>query len=127
MLAADIYGAAPHVGCGGWTWYKLSAGWMHRAGREWILGFRVQAGMVILDPCIAESWPGFEIMYRHRTATYQIRVENPHGASSGIASAMLDGVALQGIPQGLKLDDDGKTYSVHVLLGDIHATPATAE
>ena len=31
---------APHVGRGGWTWYTGSAGWLYRAGIEWILGFR---------------------------------------------------------------------------------------
>jgi len=35
-VAADIYGMAPHVGRGGWTWYTGSAAWMYRAGLEWI-------------------------------------------------------------------------------------------
>ena len=34
VVAADVYGAAPHVGRGGWTWYTGSAGWMQRAGRR---------------------------------------------------------------------------------------------
>ncbi len=29
VIAADVYGAPPHVGRGGWTWYTGSAGWMY--------------------------------------------------------------------------------------------------
>ena len=41
--AADVYAVPPHVGRGGWTWYTGSAGWLYRAGLEWILGFRISA------------------------------------------------------------------------------------
>ena len=44
-IAADVYSVAPHVGRGGWTWYTGSAGWMYRAGLEWILGFRVRGAV----------------------------------------------------------------------------------
>ena len=44
VVAADVYSIAPHAGRGGWTWYTGSAGWMYRAGVEWILGFRIRAG-----------------------------------------------------------------------------------
>jgi cyclic beta-1,2-glucan synthetase len=61
VVAADVYSVAPHVGRGGWTWYTGSASWMYRAGLEWILGFRVRAGKLLLTPCIPADWPGFEI------------------------------------------------------------------
>ena len=121
VVAADVYGIAPHVGRGGWTWYTGSAGWMYRAGLEWILGFRVQAGEMLIEPCIPKAWPGFDIVYRHRTATYQIHVDNPHGATRGIAHATLDGVALRGAEARVKLDDDGKVHNVHIVLGDGNA------
>jgi cyclic beta-1,2-glucan synthetase len=38
VVAADIYGAEPHVGRGGWTWYTGSAGWIYRVVVEDILG-----------------------------------------------------------------------------------------
>src|SRR6185369_14149074 len=38
VIAADVYGAPPHVGRGGWTWYTGSAGWMFRATVESIFG-----------------------------------------------------------------------------------------
>ena len=40
-MAADVYSVAPHIGRGGWTWYTGAAGWMYRAGLEWILGFQL--------------------------------------------------------------------------------------
>ncbi|MBN2886873.1 MAG: cyclic beta 1-2 glucan synthetase, partial [Chromatiaceae bacterium] len=38
VVAADVYGVAPHVGRGGWTWYTGSAGWMYRLILEDLLG-----------------------------------------------------------------------------------------
>src|SRR5690606_4187172 len=38
VIAADVYGVAPHVGRGGWTWYTGSAGWMYRVALESVLG-----------------------------------------------------------------------------------------
>ena len=67
VVAADIYAAPDHVGHGGWTWYTGSAGWMHRAGLESILGLRFEGSSLHLDPCIPNSWPGFEIRLRRRS------------------------------------------------------------
>src|SRR5207247_8265508 len=61
VAAADVYSEPPHVGRGGWTWYTGSAGWMHRAAIEWILGLRVQGAEMLLDPCIPHAWPRYEI------------------------------------------------------------------
>jgi cyclic beta-1,2-glucan synthetase len=123
VLAADVYAGVPHAGRGGWTWYTGAAGWMYRAGLERILGFRVQAGELVLDPCIPKTWPGFEIVFRHNTAAYTIRVENPHGVTRGIGAASLDSVALP--DSRFRLVDDGTTHDVHIVLGD--AAPAASE
>jgi cyclic beta-1,2-glucan synthetase len=34
VTAGDVYGAPPHTGRGGWTWYTGSAGWLYRLGIE---------------------------------------------------------------------------------------------
>jgi cyclic beta-1,2-glucan synthetase len=117
VVAADIYSVSPHVGRGGWTWYTGSAGWMYRAGLERILGFRVQGGSLLLDPCIPKAWPGFNIVYRHGSAIYEIHVENPDGVNRGIAHAELDGETLTGARARVALADDGKTHQVRVTLG----------
>jgi cyclic beta-1,2-glucan synthetase len=114
-VAADVYSVAPHVGRGGWTWYTGSAGWLYRAGIESILGFRLQGEFFSIDPCIPKAWPGFEMVYKHRSARYEIAVENPQGVSRGVASVSLDGKALDAAR--VPLADDGAVHKVKVVLG----------
>ena len=83
VVAADVYGAAPHVGRGGWTWYTGSAGWMQRAGVESILGLRLEGDVLHLNPCIPKTWPRFEMTVRFRSAHYEILVENPTVSAEG--------------------------------------------
>jgi cyclic beta-1,2-glucan synthetase len=116
-IAADIYSTYPHVGRGGWTWYTGSAGWMYRAGLESILGLRLRGDILHLDPCVPRAWPGFEIVLRHRSARYEIKVENPHGTSRGIACTELDGVRVAANPGQITLKDDGATHQIRVTLG----------
>ncbi|MBL6613052.1 MAG: glycosyl transferase [Reyranella sp.] len=99
VVAADVYSVPPHVGRGGWTWYTGSAGWLYRAGVESILGLKVKADSLLIDPCIPNTWPGFEITLRHRGAVYEIVVRNPGGVSRGVAAAQLDG-ASQAVSNG---------------------------
>jgi cyclic beta-1,2-glucan synthetase len=121
VVAADVYSQVPHAGRGGWTWYTGSAGWMYRAGLEFILGFRVHGAMLLLDPCVPKWWDRFEITYRCRSARYEIVVENPDGVSRGIAGWMLDGAAQlppsPGSSVQVTLADDGATHHVRVVLG----------
>ncbi len=116
VAAADVYSEAPHVGRGGWTWYTGSAGWMYRAGVEWILGFRLRGTRLSIDPCIPRAWPGFQITFRYHSSLYEIRVRNPNSESRGVVDLRLDGVSL---PPDSELDlvDDGGTHQVEVFLG----------
>lgn len=117
VVCADIYSVPPHVGRGGWTWYTGSAGWMYRAGLESILGFSVEGNTLRLDPCVPKAWWDFEIVYRHKTARYEIQVENPAGVCRGIARLELDGQALSDGSTNVPLIDDGATHHVRVTLG----------
>ena len=117
VMAADVYSVAPHVGRGGWTWYTGAAAWMYRAILESLLGLRVQGTEIVLNPCIPKHWPGFSINFRYRNARYDIRVENPNHMSRGIKTAELDGVAQPDGTSRFTLADDGKTHSIHILLG----------
>jgi cyclic beta-1,2-glucan synthetase len=117
VVAADVYSVAPHVGRGGWTWYTGSAGWMYRAGLEWILGFRQQGASLLITPCIPKQWPRVEIVFKYHTARYEIVIENPDGVSRGVVHMRLDGATLWGSEARIPLVDDGKTHSVRVLLG----------
>jgi len=116
-VAADVYSVAPHLGRGGWTWYTGSAGWLYRAGIEGILGFRLQGAFLCLAPCIPKEWPGFGIVFKYRSARYEIAVENPQGVSRGVAYAALDGKTLPDGPTRVPLVDDGQAHEVRVILG----------
>jgi cyclic beta-1,2-glucan synthetase len=117
VVCADVYSTPPHVGRGGWTWYTGSAGWMYRAGLEWILGFRLCGKTLKIDPCIPTRWPGFEITYRYAKTRYEIAVENPRNVSRGVTSVELDGKALASRPAQIALVDDGLTHRVRITLG----------
>ena len=117
VVPADVYARPPHVGRGGWTWYTGSAGWMQRAGMESILGVRLHGDVLHLDPCIPRAWTGFEISLRHRSARYEIQVEDPDGIGRGIAFASVDGNVVMERPFRLRLVDDGATHRLKVQLG----------
>jgi cyclic beta-1,2-glucan glucanotransferase len=116
-VAADIYSEPPHAGRGGWTWYTGAAGWLHRAGLEWILGFRKRGATLRIDPCIPRRWAGFAITYRHGSTVYRITVENPKGVCRGVSRVSLDGTGLPA-DAPVPLSDDGREHEVRVLLGE---------
>jgi cellobiose phosphorylase len=86
VVCADVYGAAPHTGRGGWTWYTGAASWLYRVAIERILGFQLRGDTVRFEPCIPLTWPGFLLTFRHRSATYRIVVDNScwHGSRRSI-------------------------------------------
>ncbi len=121
VVAADIYGTAPHVGRGGWSWYTGSAGWMYRAALESVLGLGVTGGRTLrIRPCIPADWPGYRIRYRlpDGVTTCDIRVANPHGGETVVAVS-LDGRSLEPVRGGARvtLPEAGGEYRIEVLLG----------
>ena len=115
VVCADVYGAPPHTGRGGWTWYTGSASWLYRVAIETILGFQLRGSTLRIEPCIPPGWPGFELSYRHQSATYQILVDNSAGTGHGVQSIELDG---QPVPNhAVPLSDDRRTHTVRVQLG----------
>jgi cellobiose phosphorylase len=116
VVCGDVYGAPPHTGRGGWTWYTGSAGWLYRVALEAILGIRPAGDTLRVEPCIPGRWPGYAVAYRHGSATYRIRVENPAGAGRGVQSVLVDG---QPVPGGVvPLRNDGREHDVQVTLGN---------
>ena len=115
VLAADVYGAPPWTGRGGWTWYTGAAGWAYRFGLEVLLGIRPDDGAWRIDPCIPRHWPGFEVTLRDGATSFRIRVANPRGVSRGVAAVLLDGVPLAE-PVLPRLDDRG-LHEVEITMG----------
>ncbi|MFZ5720147.1 MAG: GH36-type glycosyl hydrolase domain-containing protein [Pseudomonadota bacterium] len=126
VVAADVYASPSHVGRSGWTWYTGSAGWMQRAGLESILGLRLRASVLELDPCIPKDWPKFELSVRRGAGRYDIIVENPDNVSSGVAWAQLDGVAIGDRPLRVGLTDDGRIHTLKVRMGSASQAAANA-
>ena len=83
VLAGDVYGAAPWVGRGGWTWYTGAAAWLWRLGVEGILGLRKEDGELRIDPCIPPAWKGFEAWVRLGGQQVHVVVENPDAVAQG--------------------------------------------
>jgi N,N'-diacetylchitobiose phosphorylase len=121
VVAADVYGEAPHVGRGGWSWYTGSAGWLYRAALESVLGLRVMQGRTLLIcPCIPADWPGFRLYYRlpDGVTHCEIVVDNPQGGRQVIAARM-DG-RQQTVTDGtarITLPVAGGQYRIEVRLG----------
>jgi cellobiose phosphorylase len=115
VVCADVYGAPPHTGRGGWTWYTGSASWLYRVGLEAILGFRLRGTRLELNPCIPPGWSGYEITYRHRSAAYRLVIDNSAGSGHGVRSVSIDGRAMP--DRVIELVDDGRQHDVQVALG----------
>lgn len=122
VVAADIYGAEPHIGRGGWTWYTGSAGWLFRVALESVLGLTVENGdTLVLDPRIPDGWPGYSIDFRTPSGNtlHRIQVTVPAGNARGVASLSVDGKSIS-VADGIArwpIPDDGADHLVQVILG----------
>jgi cyclic beta-1,2-glucan synthetase len=96
VVAADVYRLPGRVGQGGWSWYTGSAAWMYRAWIEEVLGLKLQAGELRVNPVIPAAWPGFSVRYRHGETLYAIEVQNPEGCQRGVAWVEMDGLRMPG-------------------------------
>ena len=101
VVAADVYSLEDQTGRGGWTWYTGSAGWMYRVWLEEVLGFKLRAGRLSIEPVIPKSWPGYVLTFRYGRTEYRIEVENGGERSK----------------QEIQLVDDGESHAIHVYVG----------
>jgi cyclic beta-1,2-glucan synthetase len=120
VIAADVYGVAPHVGRGGWTWYTGSAGWMFRVALESILGVELVGGdTLVVRPCIPREWPGFTVRYRlaDRATTYELLVTRGEGATTARGDGTGEGPSVDGGAVRIPVRRDGGTHRVEIALG----------
>ncbi len=110
VMAADVYGAVPHIGRGGWTWYTGSAGWMYRLLTESLLGLQRIGNSLVLSPCLPNEWQRYKISYRFGTSLYAISIELQDSAPSQLT---MDGIELTELR--VPLVDDGGTHHVRLL------------
>ncbi len=114
VIAADVYGVAPHTGRGGWTWYTGSAGWMYRFILESLLGLHIQANKLSFTPCLPPDWKQFTLRYRYRETFYLIAVRQVEVAASAVGATVL---IIDGIEQPeavITLVDDRQDHDVEI-------------
>ncbi len=112
VIAADIYGLAPHTGRGGWTWYTGSAGWMYRLIVETLLGLRLEVDTLRLNPRLPRVWASFTLHYRHRDTFYHLTVNRAAGEATQPVRVIVDG---QEQPEAaIQLVDDHREHAVEV-------------
>jgi cyclic beta-1,2-glucan synthetase len=114
-VAADVYAHPMHVGRGGWTWYTGSAGWMYQAAIQALLGLERHGATMSVNPCIPTVWPSYSIDWRIGRTRYRFMVTNPAHLSRGVASAELDGIAVD--PRAIPIQDDGAVHEVRIAIG----------
>ena len=110
VMAADVYGVAPHTGRGGWTWYTGSAGWMYRLAVESLLGLVRSGDTLRFEPVLPGDWSGYGLDYRFGASLYRIEISQQPGTRHSIS---LDGQLLA--EPLLNLLDDGQEHRVQVI------------
>jgi cellobiose phosphorylase len=110
---------SPHIGRGGWTWYTGSAGWMYRLIVESVLGLRLEADKLFIEPCLPSEWDTTKIQYRYRETIYSINLLRiPEGNMK--LNIILDGVAQN--DNFISLVDDHQGHVVEAKLISILQT-----
>ena len=112
VVAADVYGVAPHTGRGGWTWYTGSAGWMYRLLIETLLGVNLEGDQLRLAPRLPKAWTTYKIHYRYRQTVYHITITRLAADSAGANRLILDGQEIPG--KTIPLQNDRREHSVEM-------------
>jgi cyclic beta-1,2-glucan synthetase len=120
VVAADVYGVAPHTGRGGWTWYTGSAGWMYRLITESLLGLHLEVDRLRFSPLFPDAWPSSKLHYRYRDTVYHITLLN--GDGTDVIRLSVDAQTQPG--PTLNLVDDRREHHVEVQFG--RSEPATS-
>jgi cellobiose phosphorylase len=77
---------------------------MYRVWLEEVLGFKLRAGRLSIEPAIPADWPGYELTFRYGRTTYLIQVVNGGERSR----------------ETIQLVDDGESHTISLFAG----TPA---
>ena len=112
VVAADVYGVAPHTGRAGWTWYTGSAGWLYRLILESLLGVKRSADSLQINPCMPEDWKTYSLSYRYLNTVYRVVVIRSALEGAARIRTSLDGVELES--GRIPLVDDQREHLVEV-------------
>lgn len=112
VMAADVYSVYPQEGRGGWTWYTGAAGWYFRVLTEEFYGIKKRGERLFIQPCIPQSWDGFEIDYRFLDTLYHIKVVNGEGEEIKLK---VDNCSVPAM-DGILLVNDKQKHQIEVIL-----------
>lgn len=112
-MPADIYGVSNLAGRGGWTLYTGSASWYYDAGIEYILGLKIENGVMKFEPCIPKDWKEYLIRYKWGKSIYNIKIKNPNQKNTGVEKVFLNG---NEVANGIRLDGNNRIFNVEVIM-----------
>ena len=124
VVAADVYGVAPHTGRAGWTWYTGSAGWLYRLILESLLGVNRSADSLQINPCMPEDWKTYSLSYRYLNTVYRVVVVRTELEGAPGIRTSLDGVELEN--GRVPLVDDQREHLVEVRVNRVPEGPRLA-
>ena len=87
---------SPRAGNARTSWLTGAAAWAYHSATQYILGLRPEVDGLRINPCIPNTWAGFQARRRFRGRTIDIEVRNPEGVCRGIKSLALNGRRLAG-------------------------------
>lgn len=87
---------------------------MYEAGIKYLLGLRIEKGVLSLEPCIPSNWKEYSLRYQWHNTVYHIHVSNPNAKCTGVSSVTLNGneVTSKQIP----LQENAGIYSIEVIM-----------
>ncbi len=94
VVSADIGGADPYVGRGGWSWYTGAASWTWQLGVNGILGIEFLPDAVRVEPVIPKHWKEVQLFLKgNNCGCLVVHIDNASAVGQGIATITIDGRA----------------------------------
>ena len=112
VVCADVSGQRNLAGRGGWTWYTGSSSWMYETGIKYLLGLRIQKGILHMEPCIPNNWKEYSIKYQYGNSRYHIQVNNPNGKITGVTTFKVNGEEI--VEKQIALNNSGGIYKIEI-------------
>ena len=80
VLSADVY-AGDEAGRAGWSWYTGAAGWYLRVTLEDLLGLRLRAGQLFIEPNLPPDWAQAAVRWRDGAGSEHTILLSPAGVT----------------------------------------------
>lgn len=97
------------------SWLTGTAAWTFTCISQHILGIRPELDGLRIDPCIPSSMKHFSCTRKFRGSVYNIEIDNPDGAESGVVSVSIDGIAQES--NLLPVPETPSEHNVSIILG----------